>query len=150
MKVFTPKLILIAILLFPLGLWAQVEKETEKRGATETIVKRELPVIAPKAQNIEILDPLKYPLKAVRKKIEGKVVVDIEVDENGSYQAHNITESADDILAEAVDPYMHKLIFHPAMQGEEAVPGVARIKIVFSIQSRIPIKTEITIKFEGQ
>ena len=148
MKRFIPKLISIMAFLVPLVLFAQTN--VERTGTTETKVKREGPVIAPKAQNIEILDPLKYPLKAVRKKIEGSVVVDIEVDGNGSYVGHNIVESADDVLAEAVDPFMSKLIFHPGMQNEEPVPGIARIKVIFSIQSRVPIKTEITIKFEGQ
>ncbi|MEM7658764.1 MAG: hypothetical protein AAF399_21750, partial [Bacteroidota bacterium] len=36
--------------------------------------------LPPRIKNIRVMDPLKYPGKAIRKKIDGMVKVEIEVD----------------------------------------------------------------------
>lgn len=102
---------------------------------------------APRISNIEILDPLSYPGKAIRKGIEGLVKVEIEVNEKGEYVAHNVVESAHDILSERVEPFMSQLIFYPATKDEEKVAGLAMLELRFNIERKVPPKTEISIKF---
>lgn len=103
--------------------------------------------LPPRVSNITVLDPLSYPGKAIRKGIEGAVKIEIEVNETGEYVAHNIVESAHDILSERVDPFMSQLTFHPATKGQEEVSGLAVLEIRFRIERKVPPKTEIAIKF---
>ncbi|MEM7373321.1 MAG: energy transducer TonB [Bacteroidota bacterium] len=103
--------------------------------------------LPPRVKNITVLDPLKYPSKAIRKGIKGLVKVEIEVDDAGKYVAHNIVESAHDMLAQEVEPFIPQLMFHPAEKEGEAVKGLAILSLRFSIQRKVPPKTEITIRF---
>ncbi|MEZ4774165.1 MAG: TonB family protein [Bacteroidia bacterium] len=135
-------LLLIGFLLFPVILFSQTETP-EMRKTEES----ELPFTKPKIKNIDALDPVKYPLKAVSRKIEGAVRVEVEVDEAGKYVAHNIVESADSLLSAAVDPYISQLKFEPARRGELAVPAVMELSVIFNIEKRVPIKTEIRVKY---
>lgn len=133
-------LLLIGFLLLPVMFFAQTE--TPEMRKTE-----DLPFTKPKIKNIDALDPVKYPLKAVTKKIEGTVRVEVEVDETGQYVAHNIVESADSLLSAAVDPHISQLKFEPARKGEAAVAAVMEVSVVFIIEKRVPIKTEIRVKY---
>ena len=103
--------------------------------------------IPPRIKNVDVLDPLKYPLKAVRKKIDGLVKVEVEVDESGAYVAHNVVESASEILAEAIEPFVPQLKFYPAEVDGKASSGIAILEVRFEVVRRVPIKTEISIKF---
>lgn len=111
------------------------------KGQTDTTL------LNPVVQNIEVFDPLKYPLKAIRKKIEGAVVVEVEVDSTGSYLAHNFRSSPGEILSNAIDPFIPQLVFVPAEKAGKKVAGLTEISVIFSIESRIPIRTEITFRF---
>lgn len=123
----------------PLVVFSQTERK-DTRSEDAAITKA-------KVLNIEVLDEVKYPLKAVTKKISGTVKVEIEVDEEGNYQAHNIVQSPDPVLTEAVDQYISGLKFRPAMQGEENITSVTEISFIFSIIKRLPVKTDIRIIF---
>lgn len=101
----------------------------------------------PRVSNIAVLDPLSYPGKAIRKGIEGLVKIEIEVNDAGEYVAHNIVESAHDILSERVNPFMSQLTFHPATKDQEEVEGLVILEIRFNIERKVPPKTEIAIKF---
>ncbi|MDX2247703.1 MAG: TonB family protein [Bacteroidia bacterium] len=126
------------LLLTCLFFFKQAFSQTETAEPTFT---------PPKIKNIDVLDPVKYPLKAVTKKIEGTVKVEIEVDTTGKYVAHNIVESADSLLSAAVDPYIPQLKFAPALRGENPASAVVVIEIVFTIEKRVPLKTEIRVKY---
>ncbi|GAB4416133.1 MAG: hypothetical protein OHK0039_25330 [Bacteroidia bacterium] len=102
---------------------------------------------APKLKNHETLDPLKYPGKALRQSAEGTVVLEVEVDEQGRYLAHNFVSSASPLLDAAIEPYAPLLAFYPARQQGVAVPGIARIQFIFEIEKKVPRKTSITIKY---
>ncbi|MEO1451325.1 MAG: energy transducer TonB [Bacteroidota bacterium] len=102
----------------------------------------------PVLTNVEHFDPLKYPLKAVRKKIEGVVKIEIQVDEAGKYVSHNIISTPGEVLSATVEPFLPGLNFLPAMQGDHPAAGIAVLDIIFGIESRIPIRTEITFRFQ--
>lgn len=103
--------------------------------------------LPPRVSNITVLDPLSYPGKAIRKGIEGPVEIEIEVNAKGEYVAHNIVESAHDILSEQVEPFMSQLTFHPATKGNKNIAGLAILQITFTIERKIPPRTEIRIRF---
>lgn len=103
--------------------------------------------LPPRVKNISVLDPMKYPAKAIRKGIEGIVKVEIEVDPEGQYVAHNIVESADELLSQTLDPFIPQMEFSPAEKDGKAVKGLAILSVRFNIQRKVPPKTEMTIRF---
>lgn len=56
-----------------------------------------------------------YPQKAVRKGIQGQVIVRILVDESGQYVRHRILRPIDPILVAAIEPELQHLRFSPAL-----------------------------------
>lgn len=103
--------------------------------------------VVPVITNIEHFDPLKYPLKAIRKKIEGAVKVEIEVDSTGKYVSHNFLSSPGEVLNDAVAPFLPGLEFLPGEKNGRKVSDLATIEIIFSIERRVPIRTEIAFRF---
>lgn len=103
--------------------------------------------IAPKLRNYEALDPVKYPGKAIRQELQGTVVVEISVDAEGRYLSHNVRETPGDLLSEAVTPYLPELAFYPAQQDGQAVPGLATLRVTFTIERKFPRRTEIAVRF---
>ncbi|MEZ4828876.1 MAG: TonB family protein [Bacteroidia bacterium] len=134
--------LLPVLLFFPVILFSQTETPEMRKAEGPG-----LDFTKPKIRNIDVLDPVKYPLKAVSKKIEGVVRVEVEVDETGKNVAYNIVESADSLLSAAVEPYIPQLKFEPARRGEEPVPAITEISVIFTIEKRVPIKTEIRVKY---
>ena len=114
---------------------------------TETARKGDEPNIAPRVLNIDVLDPVKYTSKAVRKGIEGKVNFEITLDAEGNYVSHELINADHEWLADAVEPHLKELKFSPARVKGIEVESKKQIGVIFKILKKFPPKTEITVDY---
>lgn len=65
-----------------------------------------------------VVQVIGYPRKAVRKNIQGQVIVRIMVDESGQYLKHQIIRPVHPILDEAIEAELPSLRFTPAIDAD--------------------------------
>lgn len=84
-----------------------------------------------------IQDSLKYPIDALRKKIEGKVIVEYTVNKNGEIENPIILESSNEIFNnEAIRVISHMPKWKPALTGKnEEISMLYKIQINFSLNN---------------
>lgn len=78
---------------------------------------------------------IEYPLIAKQNEIEGQVVLDILIDEEGEYVKHVVKSSAHNLLTEAVEKHIEKLAFMPAMINKQVVASWTEISLDFRLHN---------------
>ena len=75
-----------------------------------------------------------YPISAIRKQLEGEVLLKILVDERGRATSVEVVDSSGHrVLDEAARKAVMKWRFKPAMRGGVAVPAYGTVPVVFSL-----------------
>ncbi|MEO0895843.1 MAG: energy transducer TonB [Bacteroidota bacterium] len=82
---------------------------------------------------LEIRKEIGYPKTARESGIEGKVILRIKVDKEGSYSEHKVLVSDHILLQEAVEAQLPKLTFEPAKDKGVAVPFWVNIPFSFKL-----------------
>jgi TonB family protein len=117
--------VVLLLLLFSLGV-AQAQQPVGSTGAAET----DLPDPnafrkvdqQPKVLNIdEVKDEIEYPSEAKKKKIEGRVILKVLVDEEGRPIKHVMLKSPHPMLTRAAVEGLYLLRFSPAIKDGEAI-----------------------------
>ena len=80
--------------------------------------------------------PPQYPPSARRRGIEGEVLVEISIGEDGSCAGARIVESSgSDALDDASLAAVRTWTFRPAIRGGRPVPSTERVRFVFKLES---------------
>jgi protein TonB len=112
---------------------ARVEKlQTVGGGATEPAAKPCTATAMPRVASHA--SPLRYPPEAIRERLEGKVLLNVIVGEDGSVAEAKVNGPADRRLAEAARDFVLKTRYCPAIQ--DGVPMRAQIPV--SISFKLP------------
>ena len=104
----------------------------------------------------EVKQAIGYPPKAISSRIEGEVVICVQLDSSGNYQSHSLEnpESAPPLLADACQREIHKLRFIPAKDtlGNVFENFYVNIPFYFALENPGQDLLEVGIKLfqEGQ
>lgn len=82
---------------------------------------------------MDIKREIGYPKAARESGIEGKVIVRIKVEKDGTYAAHEVLFSDHDLLQQAVEDKLESLTFEPAMDKGVAVPFWVNLPFAFKL-----------------
>lgn len=69
----------------------------------------------------EVQSQIGYPIAANKKRIQGKVVLQIQIDERGNYLKHSVLKNPHAILTDAVVAKIHLLRFSPAVMDHKPI-----------------------------
>jgi TonB family protein len=99
------------------------KKEDEPKKDEEPDPNKFVPVQKrPEAVNLgDVRKAIGYPPIAKDGGIEGQVLLNILVDEQGNYKKHLVKQSAHPILLKEVEKHVSELRFTPAVQGGKAI-----------------------------
>ncbi len=93
-----------------------------------------MPVVEPEPMNIDSVKmAIGYPPKAVARNIQGQVIVQVLVDEDGQYVSHEIVREGHRILAKAVSKKIHLLRFSKPV-FTEGEPAKVYVNIPFNFR----------------
>lgn len=89
---------------------------------------------APRAINVQEVGRLiGYPKRAVNAGIQGKVLLRVQIGENGQYVSHKVLQEDHPLLRMACEVYLPLLKFEPATKKGNPVPSFLDIPFVFSM-----------------
>lgn len=93
-------------------------------------------VTSPEALNMHsIMSRVEYPEEAKMAKVEGKVIVEIMIDEKGKVKSHKILKSPSPVLTAEVEEHVDQLKFKPAMIEGEGVVSKVILPFAFALDA---------------
>jgi|GEM_PF-2348920 len=120
----------IFLFIIPLTILAQDEQEPNINSLQ--FVDEE-----PKPINMaEVAQAIGYPEEAIKKGINGMVVVRILVDKEGNYVKHKIIKSPNPIFDKPVDKHVKDLKFTPAIQKGQKVSFWVNVPFRFQLEEK--------------
>lgn len=122
----------IIIFILLLGIMS-IQAQADSLARKENIVLVDTNNIIPPTEiNLkEITKLVGYPPKAIKKRIEGKIVFRVLVDENGNYVKHLPPNSGDPILIEAVEKHLPEVRFTPCIKNGTPIKFWVNIPFYF-------------------
>lgn len=113
-------------------LYAQTESASGKAIEVDSVqTYYEADEVEPVPLNMEeVYSMIGYPPAAKKKNIQGKVVLQVQIDERGNYLKHRVLKNPHPLLTEAVVAQIDHLRFSPAIMDHK------------------PIKVWVTIPFD--
>lgn len=112
-----------------------------RQGGTESIKPNRSLILDKEPVPLNMSDvkrAIGYPEEARKKEIEGKVMVQLLIDEEGNYLKHKFVQRVHPILDEAVSKKIHLLKFTPAIL--EGAPSICWVTAPFEFKLMRPIK----------
>lgn len=102
--------------------------------------------IPPKPTNLkELYQAVPYPEEAKSKGIQGKVMIEAEVDENGGLDKVCVDDGPE-LLSSALIPHVFNLKFEPAYKDNKPVAGSVKIPFVFKLANTQEAEVDIPAK----
>lgn len=106
----------------------------EMHSSDEASSQNTVVVSTPRAINVqEVGSLIGYPKRAVNAGIQGKVLLRVQVRENGQYASHEVLQADHPLLRMACEVYLPLLEFEPAIEKGNPVPSFLDIPFVFSM-----------------
>lgn len=107
------------------------EKISQTRGLNKANSKTPEPINLDSVQSY-----IAYPSIARQNEIQGQVIMDILIDEEGKYIKHLVKSSAHNLLTESVEQHIEQLRFMPAMINKQQIASWTEISIDFRLHNK--------------
>lgn len=92
---------------------------------------------------------IEFPIALLKKGIQGKILVELDIDNEGKVERCTIKEGLHPTLDSIVNRSMFSTVFSPAFEMGKAVASTVNLQLAFSADSLIKESDMSTPEFEG-